>query len=340
MKSTGFLISILCSILIMGCQAQSIVEHKIDGVSYVASRDSIAASHLKPLTDLGVNYASVMPFAFMRSTTEPELFFNSDRQWFGETYNGAGQYIQKLHAQNIKVMLKPHLWIGRGSFTGDMLLDSDEHWQKFEEGYEAYMMLYAKLAQEKHVEIFCIGTELFNFVEQRTEFWKQLIKMIRKVYSGKLTYAENWDKVGDNPLWEDLDYIGVDAYFPVSDAKTPTIAQARTGWKTYKGELESLSRKHNRPILFTEYGYRSMDYAGRTPWITDRSEGGINLDAQLYLYEALFDEFWDEPWFAGGFIWKWYHEHQGAGGGENNRFTPQNKPAEEFLRERFKTDKK
>ena len=96
--------------------------------------------------------------------------------------------------------------------------------------------------------------------------------------------------------------------------------------------LRSLSRKFEKTILFTEYGYRSVDYAGREPWKSDRQEGGINMDAQLNLTEALFDEFWQEPWFAGGFVWKWFHDHQRTIELENNRFTPQGKPTEEFLR--------
>lgn len=328
----GFLIVLLLS----ACQAQEVsTTPKINGVSYVASRDIVEENHLQPLVDLGVNFAAVMPFAFMRSTEEPRLIFNGEHQWYGETYSGAGDFIQLLHKKNIKVMLKPHIWIGRGTFTGDMLLDSEEDWKQFETDYERYILLYAKLAQENKVAVFCMGTELFNFVNARTVFWEQLIVKVKKIYTGHLTYAENWDKVGANPLWASLDFIGVDAYFPVSEEKTPSVKQARSGWKVHKNKLQELSKDFEKPILFTEYGYRSVDYAGREPWLTDRTAGGVNLQGQLNLTQALFDEFWDEPWFAGGFIWKWHHDHENSGGAENNRFTPQNKPVQEFLKKRF-----
>ena len=45
------------------------------------------------------------------------------------------------------------------------------------------------------------------------------------------------------------------------------------------------------------------------------------------LLTALYEEVWNENWFAGGYIWKWFIEHDRAGGEDNDRFTPQNKPA-------------
>ena len=48
------------------------------------------------------------------------------------------------------------------------------------------------------------------------------------------------------------------------------------------------------------------------------------------------NQFWKEDWFAGGFAWKWFHKHSEVGGGNNNRFTPQNKPGEETLRKLYK----
>ena len=95
-------------------------------------------------------------------------------------------------------------------------------------------------------------------------------------------------------------------------------------------------QKHDKPVLFTEYGYRSVDYSGKTPWISDRSMNQVNLEAQTNTTQALFETFWEEDWFAGGFIWKWFHKHDKVGGKENFMFTPQNKPAEALLRKQYK----
>ncbi len=38
-----------------------------------------------------------------------------------------------------------------------------------------------------------------------------------------------------------------------------------------------------------------------------------------------------EPWLAGAFVWKWYPDHERAGGPSHPGFTPQNKPAERVL---------
>ena len=58
----------------------------------------------------------------------------------------------------------------------------------------------------------------------------------------------------------------------------------------------------------------------------------VNLEAQVNATDALFDEFWNEDWFAGGFLWKWFHEHDEVGGVTDSQFTPQNKPVEETVR--------
>ncbi len=322
-------------LILVGCSATPFVSQKIDGVSFVASGDTLVQKDINPVLRVGATHVAIMPFGFVRDLDNPQLIFNQERQWFGERYEGAKQYIEALHSSKIKVMLKPHVWIGRGTFTGDMEMKSEADWLQFEDSYREYILLYAKLAEETGVELYCIGTELFNFVNTRLDFWNSLIAEVRAVYKGKLTYAENWDKVDRVVFWDQLDFIGADAYFPVSEVQTPTIEEARAGWQPHKNMLMALSRKHKTPVLFTEFGYRSADFAGKEPWVSDRHDGKMNTDAQVNLYEAMFEEFWNEPWFGGGFAWKWFHNHERAKLQENNRFTPQGKPAEEVLKKWF-----
>ncbi len=324
------------SFFLIGCGATVQNREMINGVSYVASSEPISEKQVQPLVHLNANYASLMPFGFIRELEHPEIIFNSDRQWFGEREDGIRQYAYELKKKKINIMLKPQIWVMRGEFTGFIKMKHEDDWITLEKSYSAFIMKYAKIAQDIHAEIFCIGTELENFVDARPNFWKQLIKDVRKIYNGQLTYAANWNEYERTSFWNDLDFIGIDAYFPLDDKQSPTIEDTRLGWQKYKSEMLDYSLKFNKPILFTEFGYRSIDFAGKAPWAVDRVDKQVNLEAQSILMQVLFEEFWNEEWFAGGFVWKWFHNHENVGGSDDNRFSPQNKPAEEIIRAYYK----
>lgn len=318
--------------LVQSCNSQS---PKVNGVSFVASPNEATQEHVDAVVQLNANYAAVMPFGFIRNLESPEVIHNTDKQWFGETRAGAKQYIEILQKNKISVMMKPQIWIWRGEFTGYLKMDSEENWKKLEDSYTEFILTYAKLAQETRIPVFCIGTELEQFIVNRPKYWKSLISEIKGVYKGKLTYAANWDEYKRVPFWKELDFIGVDAYFPVSDSRTATLVEARVGWKPWKDEMRNISEREGRPILFTEYGYRSVDFAGKEPWKSNREMNEVNLEVQNNLTQALFEELYEEKWFAGGFIWKWFINHKQSGGHENPMFTPQNKPVEEIIRKQF-----
>ncbi|MFB6307423.1 MAG: glycoside hydrolase, partial [Flavobacteriales bacterium] len=157
---------------------------------------------------------------------------------------------------------------------------------------------------------------------------------VKKVYSGELTYAGNWDSYKDAPFWDQLDYIGIDAYFPLSDSKTPTVKELKKGWKKHRNAIFEFSKQKGLPVIFTEFGYRSKDYNTKKPWKSS-NDGTSNMQAQVNAYKAVFDVFWDKKWFAGGFLWKWYDFHDRAGGKNNTKFTPQNKPVEDLIGKKF-----
>ena len=327
MKKLGLLF--LCLIQ-FSCKSQ--VVEKINGVSFVASRSEALQEHIDPVVAVNANYAAVMPLGYIRSLTSPQVVFDTERQWFGETLDGVKQYIEILKKNKIKVMLKPQIWIWRGEFTGHMKMQSEADWKILEETYSEFILTFAKLAEETNVEIYCIGTELEAFVKERPDFWQNLIKEIKTLYKGKLTYAANWDEYTRTPFWSQLDYIGVDAYFPLSEEKNPSQEQMLQGWQKWKLNLKNLATEKERPILFTEFGYRSMDFNVKKPWLVDRNQMAVNLNAQSNATKVILEEFWKENWFAGGFVWKWFIYHDRSGGPDNNRFTPQNKPAEDVIR--------
>jgi ppGpp synthetase/RelA/SpoT-type nucleotidyltranferase len=331
MRTLGF--SLLC-FLQLSCSSQ--ITKKINGVSFVASREEVAQLHIDEVVKVNANHAAVMPFGFIRDINSPEIIHNTDRQWFGETKNGAKQYVQMLQKNGIKVMIKPQIWIWKGEFTGTLKMNSEEHWKQLEDSYDDFILTYAELAQDTHAELFCIGTELEQFVKARPDYWKKLIQKIRKVYQGKLTYAANWDEYPRTTFWEDVDYIGIDAYFPLSEEKTPTVEQLREGWQKWKEKIATLSKQKKKQVIFTEFGYRSMDYTAKKPWLVDRNDENVNLEAQVNAKKAIFKEFWTEDWFAGGYVWKWFINHEKSGGDKDNRFTPQNKPAQQVISEVYK----
>ena len=309
---------------------------KINGVSFVASRDSINNEHILPVLQVKSNFVALMPYSFIRDISIPKIEFNTNREWFGESKNGLLQYAKEFKKVEVKLMVKPHLWLRRGGFTGDLKANSEENWKLLENSYRDYILTYAQAAEELKAEMLCIGTELEQFVLNRPIFWLKLIKEIREIYKGKLTYAANWDEFKRIPFWDKLDFIGIDAYFPLSELKSPTIADFEKGWQPHKKEIIRIQQQFNKPILFTEFGYRSIDFTGKKPWESNRIAGNINLQAQADALKALHNQFWKEDWFAGGFVWKWFHRHDRVGGTNNNRFTPQNKPAEVLLKELYK----
>ena len=309
-------------------------QKKINGISFVASNRQVQIDVLNPLIKINANWVTLMPFGFLKNISATEIKFNSDRQWWGERKIGVEITTELFRSQNIKVMIKPQIWIPDG-FTGHIKMKNDADWVLFENNYEKFILEYAVLAQKTNAEMFCIGTELNVFVNARPDFWRKLILKIRKIYNGKITYAENWDTYDKVPFVDLLDFIGIDAYFPLSNEKTPDIKKLISAWKPIKNEIKNLSKKFDKQIIFTEFGYQSKDFAAKEPWDFSKNHA-VNQVAQQNSLAAILAFFWKEKWFAGGFLWKWYDNHEQVGGENDGDFTVQNKSSELILAKFYK----
>jgi hypothetical protein len=335
-RKSSFINRIVLLVVISFITQSCAQKEKINGLSFVASRDEISNKDIEDVHEFNASHTAVIPYGFMRDLNQPELFYNTDRQWWGERHEGVQKTIELFQEKGIKVMLKPQIWIGRGQYTGHIMLENEEQWKQLEASYRKFILDYAKIAALNNIELLCIATELDSFVSERPEFWKKLIVEIREIYKGKLTYAANWDSYKRVSFWDDLDFIGVDAYFPVSDEKTPTLETINENWVKWKLELGTLSRKHSKPILFTEYGYISADFAGKEPWQSAGPEQDVNEAGQMILLQGLYNNVWNEGWMAGGFLWKHFPEQFYKGErGFDRLFNVQKKKAAATVKEAY-----
>lgn len=336
--SRGWIISFLAAVSLMGftisCQFAAVgkkytTEEIISGISFVAANEKVTAADVTPILNVGATWVGLMPYGFVRKT-EHVVHFNSPGQWFGETEKGLIETIKLCQQEGLRVMIKPQIWLRHGEYTGTYL-PPDSAMIVFENSFMDFVITNARIAQEVGADMYCIGTEWKNFIKRDPEFWHELIAKVKQVYSGKLTYAANWDEYKSTPFWNELDFIGVNAYFPLSDEEHPTIENMKKGWQPWVEELNTVAARISKPILFTEYGYRSTVKNVSKPW-ESYTKPEISLNNQVLAYKALYEELWHQPWFAGGFVWKWFHNHEIRGGNEHIGYSPQNKPVEDLIR--------
>jgi len=328
---------LIALLLVAGAACQSVSQEykgdKIDGVCFVAPRDSIPQEAMLGVQTIAAGWVAVVPYAFSYEN-DPKVNYDTTRQWWGETKRGVEWTIRYAKALGLKVMLKPHVWIRRQGWPGDFNLKSEEEWQQWEASYSQYLEIITNIAIAEGVELLCIGTEYRVPARERPEYWAKLAQDIRVRYNGELTYAANWDNFENVTFWNELDYIGIDAYFPISEKRNPSLNELLEGWEEPFESIEEIKDKYGKPILFTEYGYRSADYASRGHWNDEQEDLKVNVTAQERAYEALFQTFWTKPWFAGGFLWKWYPyiNKQSRWERWETDFTPQEKTTEAVIK--------
>lgn len=245
--------------------------------------------------------------------------------------------IHKAKQLGLKVLLKPHLDLEGDPehWRGEISFDDEDDWQAWFSSYGGFIKHYAELAQEGKLDMFSVGVELEGTTRREAD-WRKIISEVRAVYSGPLVYAANHS--GEEAwieFWDALDYIGVDAYYPLTSEKDPTLEELEEAWKPYLSRLETLSRRWDKPIIFTEIGYRSLEGANLAPWDW-RTQGLVDLQEQADCYLAFFNTFWGKrEWFHGVFWWVWSTDPD-QGGPQDTGYTPHGKPAEAILREFFR----
>ncbi len=291
----------------------------------------IDSSRIQEMIPANVEHLVLVPYANQED-------YNSSEISFGRR-SGSGRdslytsYIQACKPVGIEIIIKPHIWITNpsdGKWRADIEMESEEEWQKWESQYERFILHFAELSEQNQLSHFCIGNEYYISTKNRPEFWISLIEKVRDIYSGKLTYGANWDReYKEITFWDKLDYIGIQAYFPLANKNYPEYQEILNGWDDHLLEIDSISTAFDRKVIFTELGYKSTPDAARYPWGWENFKENIfqriSTKTQAYCYQAFFEKVWMQEWMAGIMIWQW--QTSDRDNDANHNFTPEGKPA-------------
>ncbi|WP_235929062.1 glycoside hydrolase family 113 [Marisediminicola senii] len=204
--------------------------------------------------------------------------------------------INASRERGYKVCLKPTVNCKDGTWRGyigffDWDVPGEATWGEWFNSYTQYMVHMATLAEEMSVDLFCIGCEMVR-ADSRENEWRELIRQVRAVYSGPITY--NCDKYQEDHLtwWDAVDVISASGYYPTGS------------WQTQLDRIAPVVAKYDKPFLFIEAGCPSRDTSPAKPndWTL---AGKVSVEAQADYLAEMFEENSSRDWVAGFALWDW-----------------------------------
>jgi len=288
------------------------------------------------------NAISLAPRLFTAGKTSNDVIADSGKT---ESDANIAKAVTDAHALGLSVLLKPMLTGLDGTNQGE-LTPSDP--AAFFASYKAEMLDLAHVAEQSGVESLSIGNELAKLSgADYRGYWTDLIDSIRSVYHGTLTYAAATDEAIHVSFWDSVDEIGVNAYPPLTTKTDPTVAEMVAAWNNvsandywaavmdHKSPVEfmhSLAVEYDKPLLFTETGYRSVDGTNIAPggWTGSSTQ---DVQEQNDAFNAFFQVWGSEggSWFKGAHIWDWDPNNAYSATG----YSPMGKPAQQTITDWF-----
>jgi hypothetical protein len=281
---------------------------------------------------LGCNATAVIPYAGMADVHAPAWLDFSEGAG-AENDESIVHCIWSAKQAGMQVMIKPQVWPWN-DWTGEVAMQNEGDWQLFFERYFRWIRHYAMMAELYDADILCIGVEFSKATLARPDDWRKMITRLRTVYNGKMTYAANWgDEFEQLSFWDALDFVGVNCYYPISKKDKPKQKELNDGFAEVVDKVERVAEKAQKPVLFTEIGFRSCT----TPWANPHAEAdgrAIDDAAQAACYQAMIAGLAGKSWCQGIYLWKW-PAYMADAQFDPTGFTPLGKPAEQLVRDWF-----
>ncbi len=246
--------------------------------------------------------------------------------------------VRQAHARGLRVMLVPHLWVESGEWRALIDPRTEAGWAAWAESYGRFLETWAKVAAEAGVDLLSCGVELRSWVTSgHAPTFSALVRRIRAIYTGPLTYSANWDDVDDTVILGELDVIGINAFYPLAEREGAALTELRTGGLRVRDRVRALAATWHKPVLFTEIGYTTRPDPALRPWEWPDAMKGVRVDepAQALAYHALVAPLLDEPSFLGFFVWRTYADPDDVSQEAEWGFSPRGKLAELVVRDAF-----
>ncbi len=261
---------------------------------------------------------------FIKKSSLNPFFYDGDSSEIEPSIKGGLQH------KNLQCALTVFLLVKDGSWRGVIMPTDRTKWFK---SYENAVVEYAKIAQQSGIDFFAIGSEL-ETIKNENQLWETVIENVRKNYSGKIIYNTNWwyNEEKFNDIYEKMewlngvDYIGISAYFELTNTNYPDFTTLTNSWENDKhnqniiSQVKALSEKYKKDIFVWEIGYMSVNGTNQSPWNfnlgkeaeTSSALSGeeqihakpiIDEDEQSDCFKAFFTAVYSLPFIRGVSIW-------------------------------------
>lgn len=292
---------------------------------------------LDELVEEGVTWIAITPFGRLWDlrTTFIDMDFEAP---YEENRLAVRRMIRQAKARGLGVLVVPHLWIDMPDlWRGQIEQGSDERWREYQEAFSAFIVAWARDAAEAGADMLSIGVECKSFSGRFDAFWAEHIRRVRAVFPGYLTYSANWDEAHDVVFWDQIDLIGINAFYPLSDHADSTDAEYLAGARRAMHDVRGLARLWRMPVVLVEIGYTTRADAAVEPWLWPDAMSDVEIDEreQARALGALLDAFVGEPWLAGVFVWRYYADRDDISQEAIWGYSPRLKRAMDVLRFSF-----
>jgi sugar phosphate isomerase/epimerase len=286
---------------------------------------------------MGGTWVALTPFGRVADTTGAgvDLTFEAP---FARNRQDVAHAVEMAHARGLHVMLVPPLWVETGQWRGEIDPKTDEGWARWAESYGRFVRAWAEVAEATRTEMFSVGVELRSWVTTaRAPSFARIVRSVRRIYHGLLTYSANWDDVDQTVILGDLDVIGLNAFFPLSEERHAAPSKQRDAARAIRERMHRLAELWNKPVVFTETGYTTRSDPAYRPWEWPDHMTAVAVDeaAQAEAYRILLAPLLDEPDFVGFFVWREYADPDDTSQEPPWGFSPRGKLAELVVRDAF-----